>query len=176
MWRIAFVSCVLVTSAAAEPYPVCMFGKRIDACQAVFLLEGGFRVGTSTTFTLDTGGLYNVTDTSAVGLTIGGLTYSGPPDELGETQAQWELVGKARYRYWVDEELAFDLAVGGGRNGPVAELAFEAGDVVAFYAGVDRFPTVGGHEWAANAGIRLGTYGLGVAAYALMTLLGSGKE
>jgi hypothetical protein len=124
------------------------------------------------TTVFDVGFLVNEGRHRAWGLTYGVLGYQAP-DPYGGQYVTSRGAGKARFRQWLDDDVAFDVGVGGGRFGGVGEIALEYRDIIALSAGVNTVPTATGHDVAANVGVRLGSEAIG---YLLLALLAAGSN
>lgn len=152
--------------------PVCGQGHPRPHCRTIFLLEGSYRGGTTTTAAFEIGLLVNLGTQHAIGATYGGLGYEHRLALMTSNDAS--SVYKVRYRRWLTKDVGLDLGVGAGRFGGLGEIAIEYKDIIALTGGVNTFPVEFGRGAGANVGVRLGATGLLYLLYGL-AVLGGGR-
>ncbi len=143
---VTLVSPLASAQPAAEP-EVCTMGRPGSRCFATVLAEVGLRYGYGTEgrtpiLTMMGGVLFNQGRCQAWGFTIGLVGYEHfydrpPPDD---SEATASFAASVRYRRWLFDYVGLDISLGGASNGPIAEIAFEMGDMIAFTVGAHTVP------------------------------------
>jgi hypothetical protein len=160
----------------AATHPVCLIGRAAPLCRSIlfadFSLRGepldgsGWPPATSWwSATIDLGGVINVTERHGVGLTAG--IY------LGDEYAGSAL--RARYRYWLTDWLASEVAAGvlfrrgdladAEERGLSARLQLSFADLLSVGAELERYDLGDGDEICLHLNLRVGLVVILSAAY-----------
>jgi hypothetical protein len=157
------VACLLasgsaVADPAAEPeqHAMCLLGSRGATCTTILLAELDGRYGQGRVFqaTAEAGLLVNK-GPIAFGASAGVLGWSHGLHGDADYEQEGGFVIEARGRLWLGDNTGFDLGIGGGNAGGVADVALEYHDIIGISAGVLAYDLAGSTRLSANVGLRL---------------------